>query len=143
VDETAAGRLSVFSELMEGGSLRDWIYSKDDEDAPGRLYDGTKSEALEHILDISIQSARGLHYAHTAKEPLIHKDVKPDNLLLTSDGIVKVSDFGISNLLLEGAGNDNDPSGVHTKVEKAPPLFEVLPLAGAGIRKETADHATD
>ncbi|MDD3337085.1 MAG: protein kinase, partial [Eubacteriales bacterium] len=64
---------SIFSEWMDGGSLKDAI--KD-----GRLYEGN---AAERILDIAIQFARGLHYAH--EQGLIHQDVKPDNLLLTKD----------------------------------------------------------
>ncbi|MDR0748753.1 MAG: protein kinase [Tannerellaceae bacterium] len=83
------GVLSIFSEWMSGGSLKDLIYKK-----TGNLYDGEEKTILARILDISIQFARGLHYAH--KRGLIHKDVKPDNLLMTTDGTVKIADFGIA-----------------------------------------------
>ncbi|MFZ5975767.1 MAG: protein kinase domain-containing protein [Bacillota bacterium] len=75
---------SIFSEWMDGGSLKNAI---EDE----RLYEGN---AAERILDISIQFARGLHYAH--EQGLIHQDVKPDNLLLTKNWDAKVADFGIA-----------------------------------------------
>jgi len=78
---------SIFAEWMDGGSLKDMIQS-------GKLYQGGEDAATERILDIAIQFARGLHYAH--EQGLIHQDVKPDNLLLTSDGTAKVADFGIS-----------------------------------------------
>ena len=42
---------------------------------------------------MAIQSAWGLHALHELK--LVHQDVKPANLLVTSDGVVKVSDFGL------------------------------------------------
>ena len=78
---------SIFSEWMENGDLERNI-------ADGELYKGTKQEVQERLLDIAIQFARGLQYAH--ENNLIHQDVKPDNLLLTKDWEAKVSDFGIS-----------------------------------------------
>lgn len=83
---------SIFSEWMEGGSLGDWMKSAGGQ-IP-RLYEGTAEEQLERILDIAIQYARGLRYAHD--QGLIHQDVKPDNLLLTANGSAKVADFGIA-----------------------------------------------
>ena len=50
--------------------------------------------ALERILDITIQFAWGLHYAH--EQGLIHQDVKPGNVLVNTDGTVKVTDFGLA-----------------------------------------------
>jgi len=77
----------VFAEYMDGGSLKDWIHS-------GKLYAGGPESALERILDIAIQFAWGLHYAH--EQGLIHQDVKPANLLMTQDATAKVSDFGLA-----------------------------------------------
>ena len=78
---------TIFSEWMENGSLESHIKDR-------TLYDGTKKEVQERLLDIAIQFARGLHYAH--ENDLIHQDVKPDNLLLTKDWTAKVSDFGLA-----------------------------------------------
>jgi WD40 repeat protein/serine/threonine protein kinase len=78
----------VFAEYVDGGSLKDWIKDR-------RLYEGGKEKALERILDVAIQFAWGLHCAH--EKGLIHQDVKPDNVMLTVDGQVKVTDFGLAN----------------------------------------------
>jgi len=86
---------SIFAEWMDGGSLRskiaDGFFRQDDEGA-----------ALSRILDVAIQTSRGLGYAHECG--LIHQDVKPDNILLSSDGTVKVTDFGISGICCQTEG---------------------------------------
>ncbi len=94
----------VFAEYMDGGSLSDWIGHEEDE--VRKLYEGGHGAALKRILDIAIQFAWGLHYAH--EKGLIHQDVKPHNLMLTADGTAKVSDFGLARARL--ASNEPRPS---------------------------------
>ena len=99
-----SGTPTIFSEWMDGGSLEGAI-------AKGTLYAGSEAEQQERILDIAVQFARGLYYAHEAG--LIHQDVKPDNLLLTKDGEAKVADFGLAKAravltVLDGAPTMND-----------------------------------
>jgi serine/threonine protein kinase len=77
----------IFAEYVEGGSLADWIGDR-------RLYAGGPGRALERLLDVAIQTARGLHHAH--QQGLVHQDVKPGNVLLTAAGVAKVTDFGLA-----------------------------------------------
>jgi serine/threonine protein kinase len=86
---TVDGLPLAFAEWVDGGSLRDWI---DDE----RLYGGTAEEALARAIDIAIQVAWGLEHLH--RHDLVHQDVKPQNVLLTSQGVAKVTDFGVAKV---------------------------------------------
>jgi WD40 repeat protein/serine/threonine protein kinase len=77
----------VFAEWVDGGSLAEAIESR-------RLYSGSEAEALARVLDVAIQFAWGLDYAHA--RGLVHQDVKPANVMLTTDWTVKVTDFGLA-----------------------------------------------
>ena len=96
---------SIFSEWMDGGSLKNWIDGQ-------KLYEGNRRTVLERIMDIAIQAARGIHYAHENR--LIHQDIKPDNLLLTVSGEVKVADFGISKARALLSATYPNPDANHT-----------------------------
>ncbi|MCG3149697.1 MAG: Serine/threonine-protein kinase PknD [Verrucomicrobiae bacterium] len=71
----------IFSEYVPGGTLASWIKKR-------------KLTQLDQILDVAIQFAWGLHAAH--EQGIVHQDVKPLNVLMTSDGIAKVADFGLA-----------------------------------------------
>jgi len=79
----------TFAELAEGKSLHHWIIGNG-----FNLYAGDLGQVLNRILDIAIQFAWGLAYAH--EQGLVHQDVKPQNALMTLDGILKVTDFGLA-----------------------------------------------
>lgn len=89
----------VFAEYIEGGSLADWI-------AERKLYGGGPEQSLERMLNVAIQFAWGLHYAH--EQGLIHQDVKPGNLMMTPEGTVKITDFGLARA---GAMSETDSTG--------------------------------
>jgi len=52
--------------------------------------------ATDRVLDFVAQTASALHAAHSAG--LVHRDIKPGNLLITPDGRVKITDFGIARI---------------------------------------------
>jgi len=52
---------------------------------------------VEKAVDIAIMICDGLHYAH--EKGIIHRDIKPQNILITDFGIVKVADFGIAQAM--------------------------------------------
>ena len=87
----------VFAEYVEGGSLKELIDGK-------KLYDGDHVIALRRIIDIAIQFAWGLHFAH--EHELVHQDIKPGNLLVTEDGITKVTDFGLAKATIVADASD-------------------------------------
>jgi serine/threonine protein kinase/formylglycine-generating enzyme required for sulfatase activity len=79
-DET--GRHFIIMELLPGGSVESFWTKK------GRHL------GLEDTLRIVTEAAKGLHHAHV--HGLIHRDVKPANLMFADDGRVKVVDFGLA-----------------------------------------------
>ncbi len=52
--------------------------------------------SLERAVDCILQAARGLSYAH--RQGIIHRDIKPGNLMMTRDGVVKLLDLGLANV---------------------------------------------
>ena len=98
---------SIFSEWMDGGSLKDRIRD-------GSLYEGTEEEVRRRILDVAIQTARGLRYAHQCKDGLIHQDVKPGNILLSKNWDAKVADFGLARAQAHLSESDAAPSTGYT-----------------------------
>jgi serine/threonine protein kinase len=79
--EEADGRPYIVMEYVEGETLADVLRER------GRL-------PAEEAVGLVLQACRGLEHAHAAG--LVHRDVKPQNLLLRKDGALKIADFGIA-----------------------------------------------
>ncbi len=72
----------VFVDYLAGGSLKDWLKS-------GRVGPGQWSV----IIDLMVQACDGLGYAH--ERGVVHRDIKPGNMLLSADGRLCITDFGL------------------------------------------------
>ena len=78
----------IVMEFLNGRTLKEYIKSK-----PGGLY-------WKEAADYSMQICRALEHAHL--KHIIHRDIKPQNIVVTPEGILKVTDFGIAR-----AANNN------------------------------------
>src|ERR1041385_1135341 len=90
VTATAPGkhvdRQFIVFEYIDGGTLK-------------RLIERRGPAPVATALELAIQIARGLSFAH--QQGLVHRDVKPQNVLLNGDGQAKATDFGIARSLDE------------------------------------------
>jgi serine/threonine protein kinase len=84
VGATDDGDLYIAMEFVEGDTLTTWL----------KRWPRTWRE----IVDVYLQAARGLYAAHSVG--LLHRDFKPDNVLVGGDGRVRVTDFGLARSLL-------------------------------------------
>lgn len=74
------GRLWLVMDYISGGELKDWL---------------SKSErTVDEMLLLFQQVCSGLEYAH--QNDVIHRDLKPDNILITDDGKAVIADFGLA-----------------------------------------------
>lgn len=80
----AGGYLYLAMEYIDGGTLADEL-ARFEKLMPARA------------VDVGIMIADALEFAH--RNGVIHRDIKPANLLVSSDGVVKVADFGIAHLV--------------------------------------------
>jgi len=83
IDE-ADGIPFIAMEFLEGESLEQIITSRRD-------------VTIVMKVNIMVQTCRGLHYAH--QHGIVHRDVKPANILLLKDGTVRIVDFGIARII--------------------------------------------
>ena len=88
----------IVMEYVEGITLKTYIEKK------GQL---TYKEALS----IAIQVGRGIQAAHAKN--IVHRDIKPQNIIISTDGKVKVTDFGIARAVSENTIHSDVMGSVH------------------------------
>src|SRR6266542_3935275 len=95
--EEHEGQPFIVMELLQGDTLR------------GRI-SGSEFEALTmaEVFDIALQVCDALQAAHD--KGIVHRDIKPANIFLTTQGTVKILDFGLAKLLASEEAGGNDPA---------------------------------
>ncbi|HUW00665.1 MAG TPA: protein kinase [Gallionella sp.] len=102
----------IAMELMEGRELQEMLYGK------GRLL-------VTDALNIAIQVAAGLSYAH--QRGVVHGDIKPSNIMVLGDNLVKIADFGIAKMASSGEKKPED--GIYG----TPPFMSPEQIQGKSI----------
>jgi serine/threonine protein kinase len=116
----------LVTELLEGESLREVLQR-------GTL-------PIARVFDHAFQIARGLAAAH--ERGIVHRDLKPENLFVTSDGRVKILDFGLARLLDAGPGATSaeaDTALTHAGTVMGTASY----MAPEQVRGEPADPGSD
>jgi len=114
--EPGEGQLFVVMACYEGETLKEKI-----ERGPLKI---------EEAMDIAIQISQGLGKAH--EKGIIHRDIKPSNIFITTDGIVKIIDFGLAKL-----------TGKTVLTQEGTTLGTVNYMSPEQSRGQEIDHRTD
>ena len=112
----------LVTELLEGETLRERL-------TRGALPEG---KALEY----GDQIVQGLAAAH--QKSIVHRDLKPENIFITTDGHLKILDFGLAKLAPSGADHDA-PTQTAVGVAVGTPAY----MSPEQIRGDTTDHRAD
>jgi tetratricopeptide (TPR) repeat protein/predicted Ser/Thr protein kinase len=124
------GRVFVAMEFVQGQTLRAWQRAK--------------ARPLAEILRMYIDAGRGLAAAHDAG--LVHRDFKPDNVLVSEGGMVKVTDFGLARAVNTSTTTPWTPSEdvVPSPSGKSnpPPVVDLPPAASPPAMAESSPALT-
>lgn len=98
------GEYFIVMEFVEGRNLSDIIRRE-----TGPIH-------RERAIKLFRQMLEGVAYIHNQPKPLIHRDLKPLNILVTNDDTIKITDFGIAKEL-------DDEAGGHSTTVKGTPIY--------------------
>src|SRR6266496_2902971 len=148
--EEHEGQPFIVMELLQGDTLRGRTSGSEFEPLP-----------LAQVFDIAVQVCGALQAAHDKR--IVHRDIKPANIFLTTQGTVKILDFGLAKLVASEETGGNDPAEASQNNHDRPSVQSVrehakidalltLPGITAGtagymspeqVRKEKLDARTD
>jgi len=101
----------IFIEYVDGGSITEWLSER-------------RPVGWDLVIDLMVQVGDGLDHAHS--KGLVHRDVKPANCLITREGVLKVTDFGLTKR--QGLGTVVESQALATAVVSR----EEITAAGMG-----------
>jgi len=119
---THAGAVYVAMEYVEGSTLREWM---------------PRSHPWDERVRVLLQAARGLAAAHASG--IVHRDFKPDNVIVGADGRVRVLDFGLAKL----APSTGGPSLESTSTAEGHLVGTPRYMAPEQLRTKPASPASD
>src|SRR5438477_12974155 len=120
-----SGTFYVITELLEGKTLRDRML---DANVPWRK-----------AVEIGAEIAEGLAAAHARS--IVHRDLKPENVYLTSDGRVKILDFGLARF--RPPSSPQEEASTRTETEPGTVMGTVGYMSPEQVRGERADAPSD
>jgi serine/threonine protein kinase len=121
------GRHFLATEYVDGQTLRQ------------RLAD--RNLNVKEGLDIAIQIASAMAAAHV--KGIVHRDIKPDNIILRRDGLVKVLDFGLAKLTEPKEGGLEDPTRALVQTMTGTVMGTVGYMSPEQVRGQEVDHRSD
>src|SRR5258708_1585362 len=117
----------IVCELLEGATLRTRL-------AAGAL-------PVRLAIDYSLQIVQGLSAAHDRH--IIHRDLKPENLFITTDGRIKILDFGVAKLQSPLEESDRSVENLTTVTKTGAVIGTVAYMSPEQLRGKTVDHRSD
>ena len=125
---THDGAPYIVTELLEGETLRSRL-------GPGAI-------SPRKSIDYAVQIAKGLAAAH--EKGIVHRDLKPENVFLTKDGRVKILDFGLAKLKLDGGeSGQTDVGTVSGGTQPGVVLGTMGYMSPEQVRGKPADKRSD
>jgi eukaryotic-like serine/threonine-protein kinase len=117
----------IVCELLEGKTLRTVVTG------------GPLSVRL--ALDYALQIVQGLIAAHDRR--IVHRDLKPENLFVTSDGRVKILDFGVAKLQSSAEDSGRSVEELTTVTRSGAVIGTVAYMSPEQLRSKRVDHRSD
>ena len=119
--DEADGRLFLALEYLPGGTLKAKVR---------RLLSEQSQFRIDEVVEYGIQLADGLAHAHRRR--IVHRDIKTDNVMLTEEGKVKITDFGLAQL-----------QGARQLTQGGSAIGTAAYMSPEQTRGEVVDHRSD
>ena len=117
----------IATEFIDGTTLSDFVKSSPLD--------------LKSILDIAVQVVSALQTAHSAN--IIHRDIKPDNIMIRADGLAKILDFGIAKLSAPTTGEGEAATMIQAQTQAGMVIGTPNYMSPEQARGQTVDQQTD